>query len=106
MEATDEPAASAAQAAHAQLRTAWGRSEALANLAALPHLPPAPARDPVRWHALLTAAGVLPARIARGRPLRLLISALLAAAAPAAAAGRALWWLLTARADLPPPSGR
>ena len=63
------PAYAAAQAAYAQLRTPWGRSEALADLAVLPHVPPAPARETVRWHALFTAAGVLPARIARGRPL-------------------------------------
>ena len=90
------PAYAAAQAAYAQLRTAWGRSEALADLA------------------------VLPARVARGRPLRLLARALLAACAgyaaarlvpatpavPAVQAGCALWWLLTARADLAPPPGR
>jgi hypothetical protein len=114
------PAYTAAQAAYAQLRTAWGRSEALADLAVLPHVPPAPARETVRWPALFTAAGVLPARIARGRPLRLLARALIAAAAgyaaarqvpatpavPAIAAGCGLWWLLTARADLAPPPGR
>jgi hypothetical protein len=114
------PAYAAAQAAFAQLRTAWGRSEALADLAVLPHVPPAPAPHPVRWHALFTAAGVLPARVARGRPLRLLARALLAACAgyaaarlvpgtpavPAVQAGCALWWLLTAKADLAPPPGR
>lgn len=115
------PAYTAAQAAYAQLRTAWGRSEALADLAVLPHVPPAPAAaGQVRWHALLTVAGVLPARVARGRPLRLLARAVAAAAAgyaaarlvpgtpavPAVAAGCALWWLLTARADLAPPPGR
>ena len=114
------PAYAAAQAAYAQLRTPWGRSEALADLAVLPHVPPAPARETVRWHALVAAAGVLPARVARGRPWRLLARALIAAAAgyaaarlapgtpaaPAAAAGCALWWLLTARADLAPPPGR
>jgi hypothetical protein len=115
------PAAYAdAQAAYAQLRTPWGRSEALADLAVLPHVPPAPAPEESGWHALFTPAAVLPARIARGRPLRLLARALIAAAAgyaaarlvpgtpaaPAAAAGCALWWLLTARADLAPPPGR
>jgi hypothetical protein len=115
------PAAyAAAAAAYQQLRTPWGRSEALADLAVLPHVPPAPAPDPVRWHALFTAAAVLPARVARGRPLRLAARALIAAAvgyaaarlvpgtpaAPAVAAGCALWWLLTARADLAPPPGR
>jgi hypothetical protein len=77
----------------------------------MPHVPPAPAPHPVRWHALFTAAGVLPARIARGRPLRLAARAVAAAArlvpgTPADAAGCALWWLLTARADLAPPPGR
>jgi hypothetical protein len=113
------PAAyAAAAAAYEQLRTGWGRSEALADLAAGPHVPPAPAPPP--WHALLAFAAVLPARIARGRPLRLLARALVAAAAalaavllvpgtpsaPACAAGCALWWLITARADLAPPPGR
>jgi hypothetical protein len=114
------PAYTAAQAAYTQLRTPWGRSEALADLAVLPHVPPAPARETVTWHALFTAAGVLPARIARGRPLHLLARALLAAcagyaaarlvpgtpAAPAVETGCALWWLLTAKADLAPPPGR
>ena len=114
------PAYAAAAAAYEQLRTPWGRSEALADLAVLPHVPPAPARDQGGWHALFTAAAVLPARIARGRPLRLAIRAVVAAVAgyaaarlvpgtpsePAVAAGYALWWLLTARADLAPPPGR
>jgi curved DNA-binding protein CbpA len=116
------PAAyAAAQAAYHQLRTGWGRSEALADLAVLPHVPPAPARDTGGWHALFTAAAaVLPARIARGRPLRLAARAVIAAlagyaasslvpgtpAAPAVATGCALWWLLTAKADLAPPPGR
>jgi curved DNA-binding protein CbpA len=115
------PAAyAAASAAYAQLRTPWGRSEALADLAVLPHVPPAPAPAPLPWHALLTFTAALPARVARGRPLRLTIRAAIAAAAayaavalvpgtpsaPAAAFGCALWWLLTARADLAPPPGR
>jgi hypothetical protein len=115
------PAAyAAASAAYAQLRTGWGRSEALADLAVLPHVPPAPAPAPLPWHALLNFAAVLPARVARGRPVRLAIRAAVAAAAaytavrlvpgtpsaPAAAFGCALWWLLTARADLAPPPGR
>jgi curved DNA-binding protein CbpA len=116
------PAAyAAASAAYEQLRTPWGRSEALADLAAgSPHGPPTPAPDPLPWHALLTAAAVLPARIRRGRPLRLAVRAAVAAAAacaavllvpgtpsaPAAAFGCALWLVLTARADLAPPPGR
>jgi len=116
------PAAYAtASAAYEQLRTPWGRSEALADLAAvMPHAPPAPAPTPGLWQALLTFAAVLPARAARGRPLRLLARALVAAgaalaavllvpgtaSAPAVVTGCALWWALTARADLAPPPGR
>jgi hypothetical protein len=115
------PAAyAAASAAYAQLRTPWGRSEALADLAVLPHVPPPVTTDPLPWHALLTVTAALPARVARGRPLRLAVRAAIAAAAacaavrlvpgtpsaPAAAFGCALWWLLTARADLAPPPGR
>ncbi|HEY0937816.1 MAG TPA: hypothetical protein VGD91_29255 [Trebonia sp.] len=115
------PAAyAAAQAAYAQLRTGWGRSEALADLVIYPHMPLAPAPDPLPWRALVTSAAVLPARIARGRPVRLAIRAVITAAAgyaavhlvpgtpsaPAAVTGCALWWLLTARADLAPPPGR
>ena len=62
----------------------------------------------------MTFCAALPARVARGRPLRLAVRAALAAAAgyaavrlvpgtpsaPATAFGCALWWLLTARADL------
>ena len=106
--------------AYAQLRTPWGRSEALADLAVLPHVPPAPAPDPLPWLALLTSAAALPARVRKGRPLRMAARAVIAAAlaytavrlvpgtpsAPAAAFGCALWWLLTARADLAPPPGR
>jgi hypothetical protein len=109
-----------AQAAYAQLRTPWGRSETLADLAVLPHVPPARAPDPLPWHALLTAAAVLPARVRKGRPARIAVRALIAAAAgyaavrlipgtpsaPAAVSGCALWWLLSARADLAPPPGR
>ena len=116
----DPPAYAAAPAAYTQLRTPWGRSEALADLAVLPHVPPPPPPHPVRWLALFTAITVLPARVARGRPLRLLARALFAAAAgyaaarlvpgspaaPAVETGCALWWLLTARGDLAPPPGR
>ena len=115
------PAAyTAAAAAYEQLRTPWGRSEALADLAAVQHGPPPGTPEPLPWHALWSAAAVLPARVRKGRPLRLALRALLAAAAgcavvllvpgtpsaPAAATGCALWWLLTARADLAPPPGR
>ena len=110
----------AAQAAWSQLRTPWGRSEALADLAVLPHVPAAPAPAPLPWHAGFRAVAVLPARIGKGRPWRLLVRTAMAAAAawaalllvpgtpsaPAAVFGCFLWWLLTARADLAPPPGR
>jgi hypothetical protein len=116
----DPAAYSAAAAAYAQLRTGWGRSEALADLAAAVYVPPAdpPATRPAAsaWQALI----ILPARIRHGRPLRLAARAVFAAAvallavtsipgspsAPAVAAGAALWWALTARGDLAPPPGR
>src|SRR5271167_3604616 len=77
----------AASAAYAQLRTPWARSEAYADLMeqASPDtapLPPVPGEDwpaPVPpWQPLITLAQV-PARIRRGRPLRLLIRAAVAA---------------------------
>jgi curved DNA-binding protein CbpA len=115
----DPAAYSAAAAAYAQLRTPWGRSEALADLA-VPYVPPA---DPapagpgtVAWQAI----AVLPARIRHGRPLRLAARALTAAAVallvvavipgnpavPAVAAGAFLWLAFTAPGDLAPPPGR
>ena len=114
----DPVAYSAAAAAYAQLRTGWGRSEALADLAAA-YVPPAdPAIGPAAsaWQALV----ILPARIRHGRPLRLTVRAVIAAAvallavsiipgnpsAPAVVAGAGLWWVLTARGDLAPPPGR
>jgi hypothetical protein len=116
----DPAAYSAAAVAYAQLRTGWGRSEALADLAAVAYVPPAdpPAAHPAAatWQALV----MLPARVRHGRPLRLAARAVIAAAvallaltlipgnpsAPAVAAGAALWWVLTARGDLAPPPGR
>jgi hypothetical protein len=117
----DPAAYAAAAAAYAQLRTPWGRSEALADLAAAAPCVPPP--DPVpappglaAWHAV----ALLPARIRHGRPPRLVIRAAVAAAIalaavylipgtpsePAVIAGCALWWVLTARSDLAPPPGR
>jgi hypothetical protein len=119
-----DPAAYAtAAAAYQQLRTGWGRSEALADLTAQPH--------PGTWHQKPTvrprllaagwrAAALLPARVRHGRPGRLAartVIALAAAAlavtvtagtpsAPAAAAGALLWWARTAPRDLAPPPGR
>ena len=116
----DPAAYSAAAAAYAQLRTGWGRSEALADLAAVPYVPPAepaPAGPAASaWRVLV----MLPARVRHGRPLRLAARAAIAAAvallavslipgnpaAPAVAAGAFLWLAFTARGDLAPPPGR
>jgi hypothetical protein len=115
------PAAyTAAATAYAQLRTPWGRSEALADLDTTAYAPPAdpaaagPGTAAMRWLA------ILPARVRHGRPLRLAARTITAAAvaliaqavipgspsAPAIAAGCALWLTYTARADLAPPPGR
>lgn len=114
------PAAYAAAAtAYQQLRTPWGRSEALADIAAAyvpPPAPPTPRPGRAAWQAIT----LLPARIRHGRPARMLLRAVAAAAvamlaltvipgtpsAPAITTGAVLWWLLTARADLAPPPGR
>jgi hypothetical protein len=118
----------AASAAYAQLRTPWARSEAYADLIeqAGPDtspLPPVPASAwpaPVPpWQPLLRAAQV-PARVRRGRPLRLLIRGAVAAAlslvvlhlipgtaaAPADVFGLTWWFVLTGRKDLAPPPER
>src|SRR5215469_10091910 len=110
----------AASAAYALLRTAWGRSEAYADLTA--HAPPAAAapRPAAREPAQRLALALAPARIYHGRPwwlaLRILAAALLAVVAvragaggPAAAgvvAGVGVWLALTVRGDLAPPPGR
>jgi len=116
------PAAyTAASAAYAQLRTPWGRSEALADLTAAQDipppaeaLPPDPGRPP--WRAVL----LLPVRIRHGRLARMGIRTLAAiavallavalipgtASEPALVTGCALWWALTIRGDLAPPPGR
>jgi len=117
-----------------QVRTAWGRSEAHADLTAqasldaqdpvtapLPVIParhPPPGRPPgARPAHRLAGLGQLPSRIRRGRPLRLLLRAVIAAvlalavlqlipaspAAPADTAGLVLWFVLTGRKDLAPP---
>jgi hypothetical protein len=118
----------AATAAYADLRTPWSRSEAYADLtertrqadgpvtAPLPVIlgtvlpPPAPP-----WQPFLTLAQV-PARIIRGRPLHLLLRAVIAAAlalvilrlipgtaaAPADITGVITWLVLTGRRDLAP----
>ena len=117
----DPAAYAAAAAAYARLRTAWGRSEALADLTTKVPPPPspglaAPSPDSTAWRT----AAQLPGRIRRGRPARL--AARTAAAttialttltvipgtpsAPAVVTGCALWWALTIRSDLAPPPGR
>jgi len=111
----DPAAYTAAATAYAQLRTPWGRSEALADLAATAYPPAAaPGTGAVR------RLKVLAARVRHGRPLRLAARTLAAAAvavlalavipgspsAPAIVAGCALWLAFTAPADLAPPPGR
>jgi hypothetical protein len=116
----------AASAAYAVLRTAWGRSEAYADLSAATPPPPAAAghirsRLPAaRALRMLAGARLAPARVRHGRPLypvaRLLAAALLIvvtvysqAGGPATAgvvAGLVLWCALTVRGDLAPPPGR
>lgn len=120
----------AASAAYAELRTAWGRSEAWADLteragdgpvtSPIPVVPGEDLRPPTPpWQPLIALAQV-PARIRRGRPLRLLIRAAVAVilslvvlrlipgtpGAPADVSGLALWFVLTGRKDLAPPPER
>jgi hypothetical protein len=123
----DPAAYAAAAAAYAQLRTAWGRTEALADLAAhATAMPaagtrhPAPATGRILARTAWQSAARLPARVRHGRPGRLAARSLIAAggallavtvipgtpSAPAVAAGCALWWALTMRGDLAPPPGR
>ena len=111
----DPAAYTAAATAYAQLRTPWGRSEALADFAAPSFPPPAgPGTGALRRLA------ILPARVRHGRPFRLVARAIAAAAvaalalavipgspsAPAIITGCALWLAFTAPADLAPPPGR
>ena len=123
----------AASAAYAQLRTPWARSEAYADLieqhdieqnepdtSPLPPVPADPWPAPVPpWQPLIALAQI-PARIRRGRPLRLAIRGAVAAAlslvvlhlipgtaaAPADVFGLAWWFVLTGRKDLAPPPER
>ena len=118
----------AASAAYAQLRTPWARSEAYADLieqaepdtSPLPAVPGDAGPAPVPpWQPLVSAAQI-PARIRRGRPLRLLIRAGVAAglslvalhlipgtaAAPAEVFGLIWWFVLTGRKDLAAPAER
>ena len=116
----------AAVTAYAELRTGWSRSETLADLreargdtTPLPVIPTMEAAPPRAAPSLGLPAtiGQLPARIRRGRPVRLLVRAAVAAAlslvvlqlipgnpaAPADVTGLVLWFLLTGRSDLAPP---
>jgi hypothetical protein len=120
----DITAYTAAVTAYTQLRTAWGRSEAYADLAAgQPYIPAAgPPAASARWPGRNLGRDVLlvPARIRHGRPGRLLARALAAAllsllvlalipgqaSGPAVVTGLTMWFFFTARADLAPPPGR
>jgi curved DNA-binding protein CbpA len=118
----DPAAYTAAATAYAQLRTPWGRSEALADLAAPEaHGPAAKRADAAPATAALRWLKILPARVRHGRPLRLAARTVTAAAAvallalavitgtpsaPAIIAGCVLWLAFTAPADLAPPPGR
>jgi hypothetical protein len=117
----------AASAAYADLRTAWGRSEAYADLIAQAPVPllgrvVSPAAVPAARPrvSLWRAAALVPARIRHGRPGRLAVRIAAAAAlaflvthtgagtAPIAGllTGIGTWLVLTARGDLAPPPGR
>ena len=86
----------------------------------MPAVPGETLLQPVSPWQLLIAVTLLPSRIRRGRPLRLLIRAALAAglslavlalipgqpAAPADVAGLITWFVLTGRRDLAPPPER
>ena len=110
-----------ASAAYAQLNSPWGRSEAYADqieaqnggTIPLPFFIPDPAPAPRTYRPLR----LLPTRIIHGRPLRLVIRAVVTAllclavlwlipgqpAAPADVAGLIVFFALTARSDLAPP---
>jgi hypothetical protein len=118
----DITAYTAAAAAYAQLRTAWGRSEAYADHATDQPYIPSPGASPAGPPGIgvLRALLLIPARIRHGRPVRLLLRALAAvllsllvlaliagqASGPAVVTGLAIWFFFSARADLAPPPGR
>ena len=105
-----------AATAYAQLRTAWGRSEAYADLTAdEPYVPVrAPALPARPGTGIIRTVRLVPACIRHGRPVRLLLRAIIAAllsllvlhlipgqpSGPAAVTGLITWFALTARADL------
>jgi hypothetical protein len=84
----DPAAYAAAAAAYRQLRTPWGRSEALADLdsRALPGAPPEPVARGRVFAAAWRSAVLLPARVRHGRPGRLAIRSIVAVAAAVLAA--------------------
>jgi len=104
----------AAAAAYTTLRTRFGRSEALADLAH-PAGRPRPGR--LGWQRACAGPARLLARVRRGRPallaLRLTVVAAVsvtavavagrAPATPALIVGAVTWLMLTARHDLAPP---
>jgi hypothetical protein len=104
----------AAAAAYTTLRTRFGRSEALADLAR-PARRPRPGR--LGWQRACAGPARLLARVRRGRPallaLRLTVVAAVsvtavavagrAPATPALIVGAVTWLMLTARHDLAPP---
>jgi sulfite exporter TauE/SafE len=124
--AATPPATPPPSAAYAVLRTRWGRSEAYAGQAA--------AASPLTGRIVSSAAvpaavpplsrrravALIPARIWRGRPARLVLRIVAAVAlvilalhtnagTPAVAGlvtGIGMWLVLTVRADLAPPPGR
>jgi len=112
----------AAATAYAQLRTAWGRSEAYADLTAeQPYVPTTATAPPVTpGSGMIRTIRLVPARIRYGRPVRLLLRAVIAAvlsllvlhlipgqpSGPAVVTGLVTWFALTARGDLAPPPGR
>jgi curved DNA-binding protein CbpA len=119
----DPAAYAAAAAAYQQLRTPWGRSEALADLT-VPPRPGSRRPEPEGGTGLLAAGwrvvALLPGRVRHGRPGRLAVRTIAALAAAAlavvvtagtpsvtaVAVGCLLWWACTARGDLAPPPGR
>lgn len=128
----DLAAYTAASAAYAELRTPWARSEAYADVAERvtraghdPDTSPLPVigvaeADPAPPWQPLVAVCQFPARVRRGRPLRLTIRGIVAAglsllvlhmipgnpAAPADVALLVLWFVLSGRRDLAPPPER
>jgi curved DNA-binding protein CbpA len=115
----------AASTAYQELRTPFGRGEALADLrdaapASYGPLPPPAARPAPVTLTPAAAARAFPWRLRHGRPARIAARALIAAAAawgavaytagtpaePAIVYGCALWFVLSSRHDLAPPPGR